>query len=336
MNLPRFWFILQQDVDRPIGGVKQFYSVASIISDLGYSVYFVQGTKDFWPSWFPSLNRNFLTISNDNFSFARLNPSIDIVVIPETYLPIMPEVISFNLKVVIFNQNMHYLLGEKLQLDPSFVFRSYSSSNVLSVLTVSDADFSYALDVLPVPPHKIHRIVNAIEDHVFSFSFSRSKLIAYMPRKNSSHSRTVIELIKNQAWFRRSGWSFVPIDNKSLEEVSALLADSSIFLSFGYPEGFGLPLAEALVSGCYVVGYDGIGGSEISDLCRQLDVFVPIAFRDFHAFVKGVNSAIQSYEVGLNTSLPSRLLRASSLVSNKYSKQSMVLSVRQFVESISL
>ena len=35
-----------------------------------------------------------------------------------------------------------------------------------------------------------------------------------------------------------------------------------MFLSFGHPEGFGLPAAEAMSCGCLVVGYDGLGGRE--------------------------------------------------------------------------
>ena len=111
-----------------------------------------------------------------------------------------------------------------------------------------------------------------------------------MPRKNSEHSRIVLNLIQNQAWFKDSGWSFTPIVNKTHKDVAKLLADSSLFLSFGYPEGFGLPLAEAVVSGCSVVGYDGIGGTEIFDLCKPFDVFKPVAFRDFHSFLKELST----------------------------------------------
>ena len=32
----------------------------------------------------------------------------------------------------------------------------------------------------------------------------------------------------------------------SQSEVFSVLADSSLFLSFGHPEGFGLPVAEAM------------------------------------------------------------------------------------------
>ena len=123
----RFWFLLQQDVDRPIGGVKQIYMVASIISDLGYSVSIVQGTTAFLPSWFSVNKLNFRTIGNSEFSVHNLDPNLDVVVIPETFLPLLPKL--RHLRVVIFNQNMHYLFGEKLDFDPSFVINAYSSSD---------------------------------------------------------------------------------------------------------------------------------------------------------------------------------------------------------------
>ena len=332
MNQLRFWFFLQQNVDRPIGGVKQIYTVASIISELGYSVHIVQGTSEFRPSWFPANDLNFSTIGVNEFSFKNLNPTFDIVVIPETFLPLLSQL--SHLKVVIFNQNMHYLFGEKMNLDPSSVLRAYSLPNILSVWTVSASDYSYAIDMLPISPLRIFRIVNAVEGGLFSFSFSANKSITYMPRKNESHSRIVVELIKNQSWFRNSGWSFHPINNKSLSDVSSILRDSSIFLSFGYPEGFGLPLAEAIISGCFLVGYDGIGGSEISDLCKPFDVFTSVPFRDFHSFVQGVKTALIAYDPANQKSLRSKLFQASALVASRYSSSSMTDSVSSIIDSL--
>ena len=325
----RFWFLLQQDVDRPIGGVKQIYMVASIISELGYSVSIVQGTSTFRPSWFPLDKLNFSTIGNSEFSVQSLDPNIDVVVIPETFLPLLPKL--EHLRVVIFNQNMHYLFGEKLDFDPSFVLKAYSSSNIIAVLTVSSSDHSFAIDALPVPPSRIHRIVNAIEEDLFYFSASSSKTIAYMPRKNPDHAKVLLNLLKAQPWFKESGWSFSPIHNKSLSEVSSILRNSSLFLSFGYPEGFGLPLAEAIVSGCYVVGYDGIGGSEISELCRPYNVFSSIPYRDFHFFLVSIKKALFEFET--SPQLPSRLHAASSLVSARYSPRAMRQSLKAFLSS---
>ena len=104
---------------------------------------------------------------------------------------------------------MHYLFGERFDLDPSFVMKSYSATNILSVLTVSSSDYCYALDLLPVPPDRIHRIVNAIEDDVFSYNFSSSRTIAYMPRKIRL-TRVLSLIFKNQPWFSDSGWRFLP------------------------------------------------------------------------------------------------------------------------------
>ena len=131
MDQLRFWFILQQDVDRPVGGVKQIYSVASIIADLGFSVFIVQGTSDFRPSWFKSSLQNIRTIADKDFLSQTL--ATDIVVIPKLFYLCCR---SFHLSVVIFNQNMHYLFGEKLNFDPSAALRLYSLPNILSVLTV--------------------------------------------------------------------------------------------------------------------------------------------------------------------------------------------------------
>ena len=89
MSHVRFWFILQQDVDRPVGGVKQIYTVASIISGLGYPVFVVQGSSGFRPSWFPATSLNFRAIANQDFSFEKLDPLLDVVVIPETFLPLL-------------------------------------------------------------------------------------------------------------------------------------------------------------------------------------------------------------------------------------------------------
>ena len=40
------------------------------------------------------------------------------------------------------------------------------------------------------------------------------------------------------------------------------MKESILFLSFNHREGFGLPPAEAMACGCYVIGYHGQGGKE--------------------------------------------------------------------------
>ena len=60
-------------------------------------------------------------------------------------------------------------------------------------------------------------------------------------------------------------WEWVPISGKTEAQVGAILRECAVLLSFSEREGFGLPPAEAMASGCYVIGFDGGGGREFFD-----------------------------------------------------------------------
>jgi glycosyltransferase involved in cell wall biosynthesis len=64
---------------------------------------------------------------------------------------------------------------------------------------------------------------------------------------------------------RGVGWDLVPISGRSETEVGEIMRECAIFLSFSERDGFGLPPAEAMASGSYVIGYDGGGGREFFD-----------------------------------------------------------------------
>lgn len=330
MASKRFWFILQQDVDRPVGGVKQIYRFSEILGILGYKSTIVQKSSEFRPSWFSS-SSTILAVSYKHFCQLQLDPLVDVIILPETFIPLffkLPRI-----PIVIFNQNMHYLHGEDMMLNPAFVQSVYSSENLLHVLTVSRSDYSFAIDILPLPSSKVSLLVNAIELDIFKFKFSSNKLIAYMPRKNSDHVRIVTSMLQSQSWFKTSGWKLVPINNMSQESVAKLLRSCSIFLSFGHPEGFGLPMAEALCSGCMVVGYDGIGGRELFQIGNSCNVFNRIDYHDFYSFILAINSAILCFDRPY-PSLSSDLLCASSIISQTYSRDRMIDSVRSFIAKI--
>ena len=102
----------------------------------------------FRPSWFPSSDLNFHTVGKKDFALSELNQDNDIVVIPETFLPLLPSCLVP--KVVIFNQNMHYLFGELFDLGPRICFAcifiaQYCWSTDRFVLTML-----INLDLLPI------------------------------------------------------------------------------------------------------------------------------------------------------------------------------------------
>ena len=76
------------------------------------------------------------------------------------------------------------------------------------------------------------------------------------------------------------------------KEHIAKMSESILFLSFGHPEGFGLPVAEAFACGCAVVGYDGLGGKELFNLARHYQLCENVAFGDWVGFIDAIELII--------------------------------------------
>ena len=87
-----------------------------------------------------------------------------------------------------------------------------------------------------------------------------------------------------------------------------------IFLSFGHPEGFGLPVAEALASQCAVVGYDGIGGRELFNLSSNYGLSEMVPYGDY-SFVNAIYYILTLHSIPIF----SQSERMSSLVLKQYS-----------------
>ena len=105
-----------------------------------------------------------------------------------------------------------------------------------------------------------------------------------MPRKNYNHATVVVDLLKGMQL--SLPWEFTPLSQLSHSDVLRHMSISSAFLSFGHPEGFGLPVAEALASGCFVIGYTGLAGREFLELEHCSSVFTAVEFGDLASFVQ--------------------------------------------------
>ena len=143
-----------------------------------------------------------------------------------------------------------------------------------------------------------------------------------MPRKNSHDANVVTALLQQQSWWK--GWSLQVIENCSHADVIATLQRSLVFLSFGHPEGFGLPVAEAMACGCAVVGYSGLGGRELFDLAAGYGLGVPVELGDWLGCVQGVeriNHALRHPARTMSpcSSRPWRLLCSSATRSTRCS-----------------
>jgi len=81
-----------------------------------------------------------------------------------------------------------------------------------------------------------------------------------MPRRRREDLLGAVQLLRRSG--RLGDWEIVLIDGMTQQQVAEELGRAAIFLFGAEREGVGLPGAEAMASGCYVVGFTGDGAKE--------------------------------------------------------------------------
>ena len=326
----RYWLVLHPDLKKPIGGVKQMHRLAESLLKINRDAYIVQDDASFHPSWFRSEVK---TIDLKSWQQLELNPDIDRVILPETFLTVLQSYAP-SIPKIIFNQNSSYtfgLLNSQSPISPSRVAKVYNSDIVSSVFCVSSYDRNFLINGLGLPAAKVHLIVNAIETEMFKPSKIKKKQIIYMPRKNKNDSIIVTQLLLNRGLPK--GWTIKSLDACSHEEVARHMSESLVFLSFGHPEGFGLPVAEAIASGCAVIGYSGLGGRELFFYDSGTSCYTEVGYGDWVGFIESVFSFIENIETNPSVVMKS-LLRGVQKVKSSYNIDKMNDSVFSAIESL--
>ncbi|WP_136975569.1 glycosyltransferase family 4 protein [Synechococcus sp. GEYO] len=320
-----YWLVLHPDLKQPVGGVKQMHRFGEALNKCGRRAYVIQDRSDFHPGWFHSKLK---TTSFQDFKkqWDFLSPQENIVVLPETFILDL-DVYAPRLPKIIFNQNGSYSFGSpgsKFKLPPQSIIELYRRSDILHILCVSDFDKMLLIDGFNLGQDRVSRLYNCIDTNVFFPGQHKKRQISYMPRKNTLDVDVVLALLQLRSCF--SDWYFQPIINCTQEQVARHLRQSLIYLSFGHPEGFGLPLAEAMASGCALVGYSGLGGREIFTLGSQYGVATEIPFGDWLGFINSCYSFSLLLKAD-KANLFNNLLLASKAVHSSYSFESMRHSV---------
>jgi glycosyltransferase involved in cell wall biosynthesis len=146
-----------------------------------------------------------------------------------------------------------------------------------------------------------------------------------MPRKRPRDAEHVLRLLGD----RLRGWEVETIADMSERETARVMRSSPIFLAFGYQEGFGLPPAEAMASGCYVIGFPAFGGREIFDPTFSK----PIEDGDVLSFAREVAQALTEFEKD-PTEIRRAGERAAEHVRRTYSPQRQRTELMRFVDQL--
>jgi glycosyltransferase involved in cell wall biosynthesis len=299
------------------GGVRNIYRHVDTLLRLGYSAAVVHPGKYDNP-WFDSGTPT-LTAQE-----VKLHAN-DIVVVPDYYGPGLHELID-GPRYIIFNQGAHYTFNH-IPFSKSGAGAPYIDvPNLVGLLTVSEDSAGILRFAYPHLKVEIARVV-VDSDVFFPGSGKRERRLAFLTHRRTEEREQLLHLIRSAGVLRR--WSLLPIEGQTENRTAALLRDSSIFLSFSERDGFGLPPAEAMASGCFVIGYSGMGGREFFDPSYCL----PIADGDLLSFATAIAKTCAAYEEAPNDFIEAGN-QASDAIRRRYSQSNLDSDLRIFYGSI--
>ena len=308
MNARRLLFVCYPDTNHTIGGVKQIYRQVELLHQQGWDAQVLQEQPGFRPDWFES-GAPVLDVA----SYVASGPSAerDLIVLPETWLTNVPSYLP-GIPKVIFNQNAFYTFGLEGRCEES-TLELYQHTDIKGVVTVSEDSHNLLVRGCGVAADRCHVVLNGIDPSLFHAPALKLRRIVFMGRKHADHLRKVILMARRRPTLARYGFKELP--RLKHEEVAQELREALLFLSCGHPEGFGLPLAEAIASGCLVVGYHGLGGRDFA-----LPHMQAIEFGDLLGFVDAIEAEVQRFEANPDTVILERCA-ASRLIQERYSPE---------------
>ncbi|MEO7061905.1 MAG: glycosyltransferase, partial [Lapillicoccus sp.] len=155
---------------------------------------------------------------------------------------------------VIFNQNHFYTFAAG---QPGPHFPGWSPQPAVWAVTAESRDVLAAV----LPHLQVTLVPNPVDGDLFAPRPTDRLRVSWFPRKRPREASLLRELLGHDR--RLAGVDLVELVDTPRPEVAVTLGTSTVFVALGHSESFGLPVAEALASGCLVVGYDGGGGHEL-------------------------------------------------------------------------
>jgi glycosyltransferase involved in cell wall biosynthesis len=296
-------YVVCPDYDVPSGGVRQLYRCVDQLNEYGRPARLLHRQPGFQCTWFAHHT------AIGSLGQTAVQPS-DVLVVPEIYGPNLVE-LAPGVPKVIYNQNAYNTFrgwppGLPASRDP------YRHQDVVAALVGSEDNREYLGYAYPCLP--LFRVRYAIDPDRFAYTAVKEPWLAFMPRKHPEDAEQVFQLLAaREALGEFRPW---PIDGCSEDEAATRLRRARVFLSFGSPEGFGLPAAEAMACGAVVVGYHGGGGREFLTADRGF----PVALGEIVQYARTVEAIIRSCRddpVGMAT----RSGHASQWVHDHYSPE---------------
>jgi glycosyltransferase involved in cell wall biosynthesis len=269
------------DTERPSGGVRAIYRAVDLLNDAGLDAAVLHRKAGFRCEWFANTTRVVhppVSVSGE-----------DVIVVPEAFTPADMARLPNGVPKVVFNQNAHRTFRSADRRAGKVVATTADHPDVAAVLAVSEHD--RALLERALPQARVVRMHHWIDRSVFRPGTSpRRHTIVAMPRKRPVDHRLLVDLL--DASGALGEWELVTLEGRTEREVAKELGEAALFVALGRDEGFGLPVAEALASGCAVVGFHGGGGRELF----ECEAAVAIEDGDVAALAAWIGDFVAGYD----------------------------------------
>jgi len=283
VDAPRRIFYLSPDPPGPRGGVRVLYRHVDVLNGAGFDAAVIHHTAGYRANWFAHDTR---TVAAQN---VVVTPR-DVLVVPEFYgasiaaWPTGPTGPT-GPTIVLFDQGAYYTFDGMSVADA----KAIDERSDASILTVSED--SLELLRYAFPRSTVTSVRSVIEEQTFhpAPDAASRRRIAYAANRRAQERHELLSILELRGLL---DWELVPIRGMSETQVAETLRTCAIFLAFNEREGFGLPPAEAMASGCYVIGYHGQGAQEFFDpaYCR------PVPESDLLDFAQAIERAAASYD----------------------------------------
>lgn len=297
----RLFFVCYPDTNHTIGGVKQIYRQVELLNEFNIHACVLQEKPGFRVNWFKSTAP---VIDIQAYLQSAPNSETDWLVLPETWVANIPTYFP-GIRKIIFNQNAYYTFGLDGAVDFN-ILNLYRHPDVRAIVTVSEDNRQFLAQGCGLPAEIIYKLINGIDGDMFYPPQRKMRRIVFLSRKHVHHARSV-QLMAAQHHILHA-YPFKELPRLSHEELASELCEALVFLSCGHPEGFGLPLAEAIACGCITVGYHGLGGRDFSyPALHEVD------FGDLKGFISTLARVIESFEADSSGSIDGLIRHAIKL-----------------------
>jgi len=228
-----------------------------------------------------ALNEPFIDFPLVHVNDAKPN---DIFVVSEEFIWVAHDhYIPNNINYVVLNQGVNSaFFSEKSYEEHVEVY-----DKAAGVIVNSNHTYNGVKLFFEVSSNKIFRFRIGIDDKLF-YPEPKENIITYYSGKNCYFSAFFKTYIKGNY----KHLNIVPMNNVTKDVAAKIMRRAKLFLSFGGPEGFGMPPLEAAFCGCKVLGFDGDGGKEFF----RHPLFTSVPFYDYNDFAYKLDDVISELD----------------------------------------